>query len=151
MDDVHDKVKESGKWPFVVDTVGQVSTFLKYRDTNMINCLEKHDMQPETIRMALIGAMKFGKPFILDMNEADMFQACADKFDEIQKGLIDALLDKSIFKDEKYLSLVKDTDGADYDPGRSPYMVDNFKFVILTTHSRPNENLLKRTYPISII
>ncbi|KAK6188445.1 hypothetical protein SNE40_004616 [Patella caerulea] len=150
MRDVGNKIKDSGKWPFIIDTSGQAAIFLRYRDTNMLNALRPVDMEPETIRMALLGAIRFGKPFIIDMMEVDMFDVCVDRFDEIQKGLMDALLDKSLLEGEKFMSLTKETDGAEYQPTRH-FMVDNFKFFFITSNSYPNDGLLNRTYPIRII
>ena len=35
------------------------------------------------------------------MMEVDMFETVADRFDEIQKGLMDCIMDRSILKEEK--------------------------------------------------
>ena len=57
--DVGNKIKTSGHWPLLIDTTGQATVFLRYRDTNMLTALNPADMQPETIRKALIGAIRF--------------------------------------------------------------------------------------------
>ena len=44
---------------------------------------------------------RYGKPLVLDMMEVDMFDTVSDRFDEIQKGLMDQIMDRSIVKEEK--------------------------------------------------
>lgn len=44
---------------------------------------------------------RFGKPLVLDMMEVDMFHTVSDRFDEIEKGLMDKIMDKSIMQEEK--------------------------------------------------
>ncbi|ESP00568.1 hypothetical protein LOTGIDRAFT_157845 [Lottia gigantea] len=100
-DDIGDHLKTSGKWPLVIDETGQAATFLKYRDCNCLNTLEKIDMEPERLRKALIGSLRFGKPFVIDMMDADMFQLVTERLDEIQKGLMDSILDRSILNEDK--------------------------------------------------
>ena len=34
-------------------------TFLKYRDTNYLNTLNPKDMEPHTLRLALLGAIRY--------------------------------------------------------------------------------------------
>lgn len=47
---------------------------------------------------------RYGKPFVLDMMEVDMYQTCVDRFDGIMPGLMDSLMDKSILQEEKLVS-----------------------------------------------
>ncbi|XP_029448138.1 putative IQ motif and ankyrin repeat domain-containing protein LOC642574 homolog isoform X2 [Rhinatrema bivittatum] len=56
--DVGNKVRLDGRWPLIIDPSGQAAIFLRYRDTNYLNTLNPADMQPETIRMALLGALR---------------------------------------------------------------------------------------------
>ena len=90
------------RWPLIIDTSGQASTFLRYRDTNYITAIRPSDMEPERARMAILGAIRFGKPLVLDMMEVDMFQTAGDCFDRIMPGLLASIMDKSILKNEKY-------------------------------------------------
>ena len=46
------------RWPLLIDTSPQSSTFLRYRDTNFMNALNPNHMQPEVIRMSLLGALR---------------------------------------------------------------------------------------------
>ena len=58
MRDVGNRIKDSGKWPMLIDPTGQASTFLRYRDTNYLCALNPQDMQEEKIRLALLGAIR---------------------------------------------------------------------------------------------
>ena len=47
------------RWPLIIDPSGQTTIFLRYRDTNYINALNVTEMEPESLRKALIGAIRF--------------------------------------------------------------------------------------------
>ncbi|XP_038057368.1 IQ motif and ankyrin repeat domain-containing protein 1-like [Patiria miniata] len=141
--------KKSGRWPLVLDPTGNSATFLKYRNTNMLNAKTPNDLVSNTIRLAVLGGLRYGKPVVLDMEDADMFDVCVTKFDEVQKELMDDILSKEITKNEKYLSLVKDTDGPEYSPDRFLSEVDKFVFVIITKIAPP-ASLRKRTFVVEI-
>ena len=47
------------KWPLIIDQNDQAITYLRYRDTNFINCLDMQVMKPEPIRRALLGAIRY--------------------------------------------------------------------------------------------
>eukprot|EP00058_Branchiostoma_floridae_P009891 XP_002595379.1 hypothetical protein BRAFLDRAFT_69208 [Branchiostoma floridae] len=153
MNDTGDKIKESGKWPLVIDESDRVSTFLRYQDTNYLNAKNPGDMEPERIRMAIIGAIRFGKPVVLDMMDTHMFQAAADKFDVVQKGLLESVMTKDILVDQKYTSLVKDTDPDEYTDQSSAFrhgMVDGFRFILITSMASPSPELMQRMYVIRV-
>lgn len=46
------------RWPLVIDPSGQSAIFLRYRDTNYLNTVNPSDMAVETIRLALLGALR---------------------------------------------------------------------------------------------
>ncbi|XP_035695684.1 putative IQ motif and ankyrin repeat domain-containing protein [Branchiostoma floridae] len=153
MNDTGDKIKESGKWPLVIDESDRVSTFLRYQDTNYLNAKNPGDMEPERIRMAIIGAIRFGKPVVLDMMDTHMFHAAADKFDVVQKGLLESVMTKDILVDQKYTSLVKDTDPDEYTDQSSAFrhgMVDGFRFILITSMASPSPELMQRMYVIRV-
>lgn len=94
------------RWPFIIDPSNQAATYLRYQDTNYLNALAPKDMAPEVIRRALIGSIRFGKPMVLDMMEVDMFQTASDRMDEVLPGLMTLLMDKSIMKEDKYVTCI---------------------------------------------
>ena len=54
-----------------MDVTDRCATFLKYRDTNYINAVDPTQMKPEVVRMALLGALRYGKPIVFDMMDLD--------------------------------------------------------------------------------
>ncbi|GFN81375.1 fam83h antisense RNA 1 (head to head) [Plakobranchus ocellatus] len=150
--DVGNRIKDSGKWPLLIDQSGQASTFLRYRDTNYINAIRPADMDNNNIRRSLLGAVRYGKPFIVDMMEVDMFDTCSDRFDEIQKDLMTSIIDKSILTIEKYGKLIKAEDGPEYEKTKFNDMrLANFKFMLISKSPFPNPKLLDMFYVIKVI
>ena len=47
------------RWPLIIDPHQQCATFLRYRDTNYMNALRQKDMNPNSIRRSIIGALRF--------------------------------------------------------------------------------------------
>lgn len=48
--DVGNKVRDSGKWPLVIDPSNQASVFLRYLDTNYVNACSSKNMEPNRLR-----------------------------------------------------------------------------------------------------
>ncbi|XP_002734393.1 IQ motif and ankyrin repeat domain-containing protein 1-like [Saccoglossus kowalevskii] len=145
-------IKNTGRWPLVIDPSGRAGTFLRYQDTNYLQALSPDDMQPETIRKALIGSIRHGKTFTIDMIESDMYGNIKTQMDEIQKGLLDCLLSKDLLKDEKYLTIVKESDGGEYGQYKfNDLYMNDFVFVLVTQMSSPGEELLNKFYTVTIL
>ena len=69
--DLSGLISKSDKWPLIIDQNDQACTFLRYRDCNYINCFDTKNMQMDRFRLALIGSIRYGKPFVLDLMEYD--------------------------------------------------------------------------------
>ncbi|XP_041484597.1 IQ motif and ankyrin repeat domain-containing protein 1-like [Lytechinus variegatus] len=125
------KIKSTGKWPMIVDSGGRAAVFLRYQGGNCLDAISPSDMQAETIRKRLIGSIRYGNNFTIDFGDSDMFNSCRDRFEEIHKGLMNDVLDKSIL--EKYEHLITDADGPDYEKDKFlPHVTCNFQFIILS-------------------
>lgn len=149
--DVGNKIKDSGKWPLIIDSSGQAATFLRYRDTNFIQALNPTQMEPEKIRLCILGALRYGKPAVLDMMQVDMYETCIMRFDEVFPGLMAHIMDKSILNESVYEKLIRESDGDDYNKNKFiDHYTQNFKFVILTENPLPPDNLVQATYPVRI-
>ncbi|XP_043923407.1 IQ motif and ankyrin repeat domain-containing protein 1 [Protopterus annectens] len=149
--DAGKKIQEEKRWPVIIDPSGMAATFLRYRDTNYLDTLNPHDMQTESIRLALLGSIRYGKPLVFDMMEVNMLDVIKTRFDEIQNGLLDELLDKKLIKNERYLSLLRPTDSPEY--SRNQFMetrMEKFKLFVLTKLQNPPESLLNSFYPIEV-
>ena len=152
MRDVGNKIKESGKWPLIIDPSGQVSIFLKYRDANYIDTFIPNNTQPEVLRQAVIGAIRFGKMLVVDMRDVDMWYQVGMVLDQVQPGLLNSLLSREILQGEKYMSLVRPGDGEEYQ--KTSFMhgrVDKFCLTVLTRMMYPPQNLLDTFYTITVV
>ena len=68
---------------------------MRYRDTNYVHILSRQEMEADRLRMALLGSMRYGKCFVVDFDNMDMFDALRTYLDAIKLGLFDACLEKS--------------------------------------------------------
>lgn len=57
LDNSSDLVAAS-RWPLVIDPSGQAATFLRYQDTNYVDTVNPDHLRPESIRLALLGALR---------------------------------------------------------------------------------------------
>merc|ERR1712080_671615 len=112
IDTVIKQDKRQDKWPLIIVPSGRVGMFMKYQNVNLVAILEAKDS--EKLRKALIGAIRYGKPLVLDFLDTEMFDEMVKYFNEIQKGLFNDLMSGKILKDEAFRSLVRDSDPEDY-------------------------------------
>ncbi|XP_057312244.1 IQ motif and ankyrin repeat domain-containing protein 1-like isoform X2 [Hydractinia symbiolongicarpus] len=152
MRDVGDKIKESKKWPLLIDTSNQAATFLRYRDTNYVNVLSPKDMENESLRKALIGAIRYGKALVLDMMEINLLKFIEERLYEIEENLFHSLLNGTILKNEKYLSLVRKDDGVDYlRESFTEIRIRRFSLIIVTKMWQVPDEWLDMFYGIKIV
>lgn len=138
--DLGQKIKDSNRWTFMIDRNGNVHTFLKYRDVNMISVTSEHEFQREPLRVALMGALRYGKPHIIDVSVIDQSKALdivRDKYNEIYPGLWNDLMDRSIMDFEKCGKLYQANDDVDY-KNAYDYRVSDFKFMLYTNTDPPS-------------
>ena len=94
----------------------------RYRDTNLLMSYKPGDTDSETVRVATLGALRFGKPLVVDNGDLPLdWATMASWFDSVRAGLWDMLWDGSIVKDANFLKLATLEDG------------DNFKEVRIST------------------
>nr|XP_033788999.1 putative IQ motif and ankyrin repeat domain-containing protein LOC642574 homolog [Geotrypetes seraphini] len=150
--DIGHKVHLDGRWPLIIDPSGQAATFLRYRDTNYLNTLNPADMQAETVRKALLGALRYGKPLVFDMMEVNMFETVKSQLEQIKAGLMDELLNKSILQNDRFLTLLRSTDGPEYSHTQfQTGRMENFKMFFVTKQYPPPELLLSLLCPIEVL
>ena len=147
--------KSLDKWPLIIDQNDQASTFLRYRDTNYVNCLDVQIMQPEKFRLALLGAIRYGKPLVIDFMQYDqeLLESLKVVCGQIDEKLFAEMCNKSIVKDEKYMRLVKPAvDGKEYEAQNfNEVRLKRFKVIFLTSNVYPSEHLLRMSLPIKVV
>lgn len=150
--DVGGKVAESGRWPLVIDPSGQASVFLRYQDTNYVNALSSRHVAPHALRRSLLGALRYGKPLVLDLGEVDLWPEMPRIFDQIQPGLLASLQDRSLLSNERYTSLIRPEDGEEYEANRfQDGRVRAFRFIVLSGQRVPNRDLVERCYALRVM
>ncbi|XP_013375510.1 PREDICTED: putative IQ motif and ankyrin repeat domain-containing protein LOC642574 homolog isoform X3 [Chinchilla lanigera] len=101
MKDVGNRISADGRWPLVIDPSGQAATFLRYQDTNYLDTMNPEHLRPETIRLALLGALRYGKPLVFDFRDMDLFPVVQRQLDAVQPGLAQALLSRGLLEQER--------------------------------------------------
>jgi len=149
--DVGNKVRDSGKWPLVIDPSNQASVFLRYLDTNYVNACSSKNMEPNRLRRSILGAFRYGKPCVLDFMDVDLMDEVIKGFDAVQDGLFMAIMTKKLMQNEAYMSLVRRDDGEEYHPNKfQDERAKKFKMIFLTSAREPNELLVEHTYPLRV-
>lgn len=54
-----------GKCVFIIDENTRAAAFFRHRDVVYINTYEKTDLEPERIRVGVLGALRIGKPLVI--------------------------------------------------------------------------------------
>jgi len=149
--DVGDVLREDGQWPLIVDPSKQTSVFLRYLDSNYVNACSSANMERNRLRRSLVGAVRYGKPLVIDVMDVDMWDEVAAHFDAIEPGLWGRIMDKSFLEHEGYLGLVRSDDGEEY--SRNNFQ-DNrtrrFMLILLTSSRQPTQDMVDRCYTIRV-
>ncbi|CAH8550071.1 unnamed protein product [Heterobilharzia americana] len=68
------------------------------------------------LRISLLGALRYGKPFVLDLMEVDgMFDTvCRDRFNAIKPSLLDDIIKKKILHAKVFEYLIKEMDSEEF-------------------------------------
>ncbi|KAK3259728.1 hypothetical protein CYMTET_31288 [Cymbomonas tetramitiformis] len=151
MRDVGNKIRDSGKWPLVIDVSKQVSVFLRYTDTNYVNACSSTNMEPNKLRRSLLGGIRYGKPMVLDLMDVDLMDEIERAFDVIEFGLFDEIMSKGLLQNEAYMKLIRKDDGEEYHPNKfQDSRAQKFKLIIITSNRDPKESLVESTYVMRV-
>ncbi|CAI9154975.1 unnamed protein product [Rangifer tarandus platyrhynchus] len=151
MKDVGDRIRRDGRWPLVIDPSGQAATFLRYQDTNYVDAVNPNHLRPERIRLALLGALRFGKPLVFDLREVDLFPAVQRQLEAVQPGLAQELLGRGLLEQERYLSLLRPTDGPEYCPNQfQEARLQHFRLFFVTKVRWPPAEQMQVLLPVRV-
>ena len=116
------------KWPLVVDPTGQAIRFLRYQNGSFLFLHNPADMEPESLRKALIGGLKYGSLMVIsfeEINTMEVDQLFSETFFPEQ-----VMVKGDLFKEETWTPLLRPAAG---DPTPETFMPkDEFKFIIVT-------------------
>uniref|UniRef100_A0A2K6BQN2 IQ motif and ankyrin repeat containing 1 n=1 Tax=Macaca nemestrina TaxID=9545 RepID=A0A2K6BQN2_MACNE len=135
MKDVGNRIRADGWWPLVIDPSGQAATFLRYQDTNYVDTVNPEHLKPERLRLALLGALRYGKPLVFDLREVDLFPA----------------VQRQLEAQERYLSLLRPTDGPEYSPTQfQEQRLEHFRLFFVTKVQWPPAEQLQVLLPVRV-
>eukprot|EP01062_Namystynia_karyoxenos_P055518 TRINITY_DN46425_c0_g1_i1.p1 TRINITY_DN46425_c0_g1~~TRINITY_DN46425_c0_g1_i1.p1 ORF type:complete len:658 (+),score=130.75 TRINITY_DN46425_c0_g1_i1:86-2059(+) len=135
------------RWPLLLDPSGQARLFLRYRDTNMLNACHPRSMQGDAPRLAALGALRYGKPFIIDLMDADLVDCVRSAFDSIQPGFFnEVLLHPARLLGPAaapgWRSLLRDDDPDEYrEDNFTAASLERFRFVVACSMREPPSDL----------
>ncbi|XP_053516970.1 IQ motif and ankyrin repeat domain-containing protein 1 isoform X3 [Artibeus jamaicensis] len=151
MKDVGDRIRADGRWPLVIDPSGQAATFLRYQDTNYLDTVNPDHLQPERVRLALLGALRYGKPLVFDLREVDLFPVVQQQLEAVQPGLAQELLSHRLLQQDRYLSLLRPTDGPEYGPTQfQEARLEQFRLFFVTKVQWPPAEQLQVLLPVRV-
>ncbi|KAL5457168.1 hypothetical protein EMCRGX_G034412 [Ephydatia muelleri] len=152
MKDVGGKIKASGKWPLIVDPGKRAQLFLRYRDTNYLTACDPVHMTSETVRMAILGALRYGKFVVIDLLDIeDMWTVITQKFDDVYPGLLLDIMKKDILNEDRYTKLMRPGDSEDYSPKKFiTSHLEGFGFVVISQLFTPPPDVAQFCYVIRI-
>lgn len=115
----------------------------RYIDSNYVNALSPHDMASNCLRRSVLGSLRYGKCFVLDLQDVDVWSTMEHQFNEACPGLLHLLVSGKIVHEEHYGKLVKPEDGHEYALGefRDDWLA-SFRFVVVTSLKFPDDALL---------
>ena len=141
------------RWPLLIDPSGQSTVFLTYADTNFVQVCNPSATEPNKLRRGLLGAIRYGKPLVLDCMDVDMRDEIEAAFGRVEPGLFARLLDRSLLEGEAFLSLVHAADGDEYEYKAinfDPRRVDRFQLIVITRMRRPSDKMLDGMLPVRV-
>nr|XP_045751510.1 LOW QUALITY PROTEIN: IQ motif and ankyrin repeat domain-containing protein 1 [Mirounga angustirostris] len=143
MKDVGDRICADGRWPLVIDPSGQAATFLRYQDTNYVDAVNPAHLRPDRIWLALLGALRYGKPLVFYLREADLLPVVRRQLEAVRPGLARELLSRGLLEREGYLSLLRPAHEPEYSPSRfQAARLGHFRVIFVTeTQWPPAEQL----------
>ena len=104
---------------------------MAYRQRTQANARGLPSKQSRGVRA---GALRFGKPFVLDMLSLDLSENSLNELLEtVLPGLLGLLLSKEVLKEEHYSRLIRESDGEEYSLKYwKEKTLENFHFIVLT-------------------
>jgi hypothetical protein len=145
--------RDSDRYTLVVDLGGKANTYLSYRDVNMCLAYKPSDADPVTLRKLLLGALRYGKPFVVDFLSMPLtHEALCELLDPVLPGLLELLLSRAIVREEHYASLIRHDDHDEY-ANLTLWKEQNlahFHFILLTRLPVPPAWCVDRLFVIKV-
>lgn len=110
------------------------------------------DTEADALRLALLGAIRYGKPLVVDLLDVDLWQTFGDRIEGIAEGLFEQVVTKQILEPAVYEALIKEEDGDEYNVCFfTDERMANFKIVFVTTLRFPDPEMLDQCHTIEVV
>lgn len=94
---------------------------------------------------------RYGKPLVFDLREVDLFPAVQQQLEAVQPGLAQALWSRELLAQERYRSLLRPTDGPEYEPSQfQEARLENFRLFFVTRVQWPPAEQLQILLPVRV-
>lgn len=125
----------SGKWPLIIDVSGRSRTFLKYRNVIFVDTFNSNQMQPDSLRKSVLGALRFGKPLVFDLHDVPMVESIRESMKRVHADLFQNVVSQTIKTPAIYRALLRQpADGPEYEEGKfTPLNVEASKIVFVSS------------------
>jgi hypothetical protein len=88
---------------------------------------------------------------VFDLREVDLFQVVQRQLEEVQPGLAQALLSRGLLAQEGYLSLLRPSDGPEYEPAQfQEARLEHFRLFFVTRVQWPPAEQLQVLLPVRV-
>ena len=113
-------------------------------DSNYVNIVSPSDTAPASLRRSLLGALRYGKPLVLDFLDVDAWDMLPQLFEAVHPGMLDTLFSGQVRQEASIAKLVRPEDGDEYTLASfSADRLDKFRFVVVTSQRNPFSNALQ--------
>jgi hypothetical protein len=137
-------------WPVLIDVSGKAPVFFRYRDANYVDTFRPRDLEPDALRRALIGSLRYGKALVVDLRDACMWHFVEEAFDAVRPGLWAVVLDGAKLRAQAaWEPLIRPEDGPRYHVSewREPVTAEA-TIVFLTSASAADELAPAGVFPV---
>ena len=127
-------MRDSDRYTCCVDLSGKAMTFFTYRDVNLVYAYRPDDVEPQSLRKKVMGALRYGKPLVLDyLSMAIDKEAVVELFDAVLPGLFQLIVTKQILQEENWSRLIREGDDPDYALDMwKPRNLEFFHFILVS-------------------
>lgn len=88
---------------------------------------------------------------MFDLRQVNLFPVVQQQLEVVQTGLAQALLNRGLLAKEGYLSLLRPTDGPEYDPSQfQEARLENFRLFFVTQVKWPPADQLQTLLPVRV-
>lgn len=88
---------------------------------------------------------------MFDLREVNLFPTVQQQLEAVQPGLAQALLSRGLLAQEGYLSLLRPTDGPEYDPSQfQEARLEHFRLFFVTRVQWPPDDQLQILLPVRV-